>query len=730
MMSDDEYETDDEGREAYRIDEDNDDKETDDLGTFEIYNRLKDWFTGDMEFSAQWRARAKEEFGFVAGDQWNPADKRHLEEQGRPVIVFNRVLSIIKAVAGIEINSRHETVYLPRGTNAGEVRANELLTAASQWMADGCDAEDEQSTAFQNSMICGMGWTEARIDYDLEPDGAYVEESIDPLEMFWDRACRKKNLVDARRVFRVRKMTLSEAKMLFPDSEPEDLDAPWAVGADMTADPKPIEQRRKKIDPTEPLSDADEVHIVHAQWWEKVCYYRLQMPDTGEIIELDEKTYKMAKAEAEAGGLDLKAVKQHRRKYKQAFLGATILGEIMDGPVPDRFSWNCITGELNRNDGTFYGLVSVMKDPQMWANKWLSQTLHILNTTAKGGIIAELDAFKDIRAASDTYAAPDAITWANKGAVSGGKIMQKPGQGIPTAYVNLLQFAISSIRDVTGINLELLGMRDANQPGILEAQRKQAAMTLLATSFDSLRRFRKNVGRVRLHYIQEYMADGRLVRITKDDGQELVPLIRDQTMGDYEVIVEDAPTSPNSREQTWATIQQVIPAFRELLTPEAVITILEYSPLPSKLVSAFKEMANKPNPDADMQREIEKAMLEIKMKREAAAGGKDEAQTMKLIAEAEKTRVDGLIDLATAGVQAAQLGLLPATENIMSPDPWAAGSIIPDEMVIDPGQAVGPQVPMVPQMPQARPANMPPQLPMAEAEPELPMPGLPPQFQR
>jgi hypothetical protein len=51
------------------------------------------------------------------------------------------------------------------------------------------------------------------------------------------------------------------------------------------------------------------------------------------------------------------------------------------------------------------------------------------------------------------------------------------------------------------------------QPGILEAQRKQAAMTILAILFDSLRRFRKQVGPIRLCLIQNFLADGRLIRI-------------------------------------------------------------------------------------------------------------------------------------------------------------------------------------------------------------------------
>jgi hypothetical protein len=105
---------------------------------------------------------------------------------------------------------------------------------------------------------------------------------------------------------------------------------------------------------------------------------------------------------------------------------------------------------------------------------------------------------------------PEAITWMAPGALSGQKpkIMPKPGQGDASAYVNLLQFAISSIKDVTGINLELLGQQDQNQPGILEHMRKQAGMTVLATMFDSLRGFLKIIGRKRLFYLQTRMPDG------------------------------------------------------------------------------------------------------------------------------------------------------------------------------------------------------------------------------
>lgn len=619
-----------------------------------LYALLRDQFEIDSSHSMKWRNQAREEFDFVANEQWKPADKSELEDSGRVAITFNRTLAIIKSVAGIEINGRHETNYLPRDVNTDSAEVSEMLTEASNWMADGCDAEDEQSDAFQDCCICGMGWTETRLDFEEDPEGKYVEQRVDPLEMVWDNSARSKNLTDARRVWRVRKMLLSEARERFPGVPDVDLDAVWARRMGMTDPSKPIEERLNRDENIKfDYDPKTEVHIVQVQWWERETYWRVIDPaeQNSEPLELTTHEYKRLEERYKILERPIIALELRRRVYKQAFLGSAILNGVKPAPVQDRFTFQCITGERDRNRGTWFGLVRLMHDPQMWANKWLSQSLHILNSTAKGGILAEEDAFQDQREAEETYAQPDAITWVREGAIAKNKIMQKPGAGLPTSHINLLQFAITSIRDVVGINLELLGMRDATQPGILEAQRKQAAMTILATLFDSLRRFRKQIGRIRLFFIQNYLADGRWIRINGPEGHKFIQLIRDKTLGRYDVIVDDAPTSPNQKEKSWQIIQMMLPAIRDMLTPEIIVMILEYSPLPAKLITSLKEMLKNPDPAKQKMQELEAATAEGEVKkllsealRNQAAAQKDQAIAQQSMADAKRSDIELLLE--------------------------------------------------------------------------------------
>lgn len=617
---------------------------------------LRGHFWADQDASAVWRRKARDAFGFVAGEQLSDEDKQLLDAQQRPHIVFNRVLTILKAVAGMQINGRHEVQFLPRNTEDTEV--NEILSAASKFMADGCDADDEESAAFQDCAVCGIGVTEARFAYDDDPAGMYLEDTFEPMEFFWDRTARKKNLRDSRRMARKKRMPLSDAMQLFPGKTKLQLDASWAEGSGEDGTPKSIEDKRVRDgeDSYEEHDDKNEVTLVCMEWWEREPYWRVADEATQTIVEMTNEDHakmqaRMAALSARTGvAMPLHSVRLVRKRYYRAWLGSEYLG---GGPAPcgNRFSWSVITGEYDKKKREWYSLERVMRDPQMWANKFMSQIMQIMNSTAKGGILAETDAFDDEEEAEQTYAQPEAITWVANGALSGQKpkIMPKPGQGDASAYVNLLTFAVSSIKDVTGINLELLGQQDQNQPGILEHMRKQAGMTVLATLFDSLRSYLRFLGQKRLHFIQTRMSDGRLIRVVGQDYTKSVRLAKEKTTGDYDVIVDDAPTSPNQKEANWAIIQPMLVAFKDQLmsSPDVLVMVLRYSPLPAPLVDAISKVITAQNNDPQKQAEAQQ-MKELTIQHLVADTNKLQSIAEMNNAKAGATQATATYDIAMA----------------------------------------------------------------------------------
>lgn len=620
------------------------------------------WFKGDAQHSQDWRTQAKIDFDFVAGDQWSEKDQGILKDQNRTPITFNRSLTIIKAVAGMEINGRHEISYLPRKMEDAAI--DETLTGACKWMADECDGEDEESESFQHALICGLGVLEHRMDYEEEPEGKYVEEALDPLCYYWDRTARKKNIADRRRDWYVKVMPLGDAQQLFPGKSAAQLDAKWAIGNEPKTPQKTLEERRIRDENSSgPLTDLEEITMVHLEWWEREEVWLVADPQNNSLLKIDGPTYKQLQAQhAQVEQMkamampgyepqQLVAAKTYQKAYKQAFLGSEII-EIGPAKDPTKFSRTCITGEFHHNRKTWFGIIRTLRDPQMWGNKWLSQILHILNTTAKGGIVAETDAFEDQRQAEQAWARPEGIAWVRKLYNGQGqpRIIPKPGAadaGALSGYVDLLTMAVNATRDVSGINLELLGQKDMAQPGILEAMRKQAGMTVLATVFDALRRMRKLVGRIRLYYIQNFLSDGRIIRITGQDGAKSIRLLREKTLGEYDVIVDDTPTSPNQKEATWATLQPLMVAFKDQLMarPDIFIKILSFSPLPTQLVSSIDQLLQ--NPPGD-QAQFQQQMQKIQMAGAVAKVSLDQANAELANKKAAATESTAMYDLAMA----------------------------------------------------------------------------------
>jgi Phage P22-like portal protein len=569
--------------------------------------RVKGWYREDVAKAARWRKQAREDFRFRDGEQWSSEDRRLLEEQGRPAIVFNRIGVLVDAVVGAEVGNRREVRYIPR--ESGDSLPNEVLTSAAEWFRDQCDAEDEESAAFKDAITCGMGWTETRLDRATNPDGDPKIEHIDAFEMVWDCNAVKANLVDSRRRWRVRKVDRAQAEKMFPDVDPAELDAAWADvdagdGEPALNDPA----SRYAASPEGKDRAPKKVTIVACQYVEDAILHKAAIfsPPMVQpmVVELDEEKF----AVAEKAGSVLNSVKVKRERVMQCILGAQLLVK----PAPTQtggFTWNCITGLKDNDKGIFYGVVRRAKDPQRWANKWLSQILHILNSQAKGGVLAERGVFEDDREAEQSWARTDRITYLEKGALSnpnGAKIQPKPMAQFPAGFDRLLQYADEMIVKATGINMELLGMREVNQPGVLEYQRKQSGMGILASFFDSLKRYRKIQGRGMLKLIQDYLSDGRMVRILGADKAQYVPLTREAVADvEYDIIVDDAPTSPNEKERTFQLMMQMLPMFKEALGPDEMAVVAEYSPMPASFVEKVKQAiaarAGAANPAAQAQ---------------------------------------------------------------------------------------------------------------------------------
>lgn len=583
-----------------------------------LFQCLLKWYREDLAHVSKWRKAAREDFDFYNGDQWNASDQAILSSEKRPTMTFNRIAPLINAIVGSERNNKREVRFIPR--RQGVAQASDILTSAAEWFRDEARAEYADSEAFRDMVVCGMGWTDTTLDYEDDIEGLPCVRYLDPLSMLWDSHATELNLGNARRLWYVQKKPIEVARELFPDVDKSDLHADWAETG---------------VSPTESdvgvYSDSDDgtdidarkiVTLVECRWFAKQRYVRAidfeaemskarealegVAQQTGEMPQVEESeivqqvlsnpdpqlrdyTKEEFAALCEMIGYVPDAVEYNKRVVKRAFLGRKIL-EISTPMVPDgQLGWECITGYYSKTDRHFYGIVRPTKDAQRWSNKFFSQIMHILNSQAKGGILAEHGVFENDQEAARSFNRADSITFVTRGALAQNQIQPKPKAEFPSGFFQLFTEAKETIHQVTGLSLEFMGTREVNQAGILEAQRRQSSLNLLACLFDALRLYRQRQGKIILHLLQNELSDGRLVRIISEDNISYVPLIKESiTNAKYDIIVDDAPTSPNEKERTFNNLVQLLPMFKDLLTPDILVDLMQYSPLPTSLVEKIR----------------------------------------------------------------------------------------------------------------------------------------------
>lgn len=157
-----------------------------------------------------------------------------------------------------------------------------------------------------------------------------------------------------------------------------------------------------------------------------------------------------------------------------------------------------------------------------------------------------------------------------------------------------------------------------------------------------------------LTFMRKYIKPGTIMRLTDRE----VPFWGDDATIKYDVVVDDAPTSPNLKNEVWQAMQQILPAALRAGMPVPP-DIIKFSPLPDSVADTWVEYINKQSqaPDMDqIQQQMEQMQAEMQklQKENMTLKDKREAEMMSIQARQKEAEMEMMISQQKMALDAKQ----------------------------------------------------------------------------
>jgi hypothetical protein len=515
---------------------------------------------------------------------------------------------------------------LPRPRHTGRSIA-ESSTKVQKWAQQAGNYEQTESLTFQDTLVTGVGAIEMFISFDIDPDGRIMIARVPWGMIGWDPASSEPNMLDATYIIRGKWLDMDEAIASFGEEQAEML-----LGMATDEDRRPTTEIREARIPYGIFAKSDIPAFNRRRneffLWEKQCferYYstRIIAPDveqnrdgvaqaaqSGQTIPRVEMfadksaadgvvkrlTARIQSLNYELSGqpttpIPMPTYLEHfpRRVYYKSF--HTRSDELQEITLPhNQFTYLFITAfeDWSKEEvRQFMGPMRQMQDPQELSNKSLSQMVHIFTANPKGAIIYEKRLFNNPAEAAKQWAQATGMIEANDGMLSNPR-MKEPFRHLTTqaslrGIENILGIATSSVPASVGISeAAFLGqaqdIRRISGEALSSLLGQQ--MKTQTVPFDSLRLYRKQMGRLLFSFVQAYFDEETLLRILDPERDALfLQSFRDENMLDeYDIVVEEAPSSPTEKQQSF-----------QILSETGFLTNLQSSgiPIPPALADMF-----------------------------------------------------------------------------------------------------------------------------------------------
>lgn len=472
----------------------NDDLKTEMVARFKLCDRYYD----------KWDKVAKEDYRFALGDQWEDEDRNALKDQARPCLTFNRIKPMISLVSGYQRENSARIKVNPEG---GEDKlfsdvVDRIISQIDKWS----HMTYKLSYQFDDGLYCGKGFLEAMITYDSDPIRGEVKfKQCSPYQILVDPDCLEYDMNEgARYLFKKTRLSREQIKDLYPSKKKlidgfikdndDDLENGRGLfeGTNDDYHNRPnrttVTTKARQVE-EDPDLEKDMKFTLKEYWYKKRVkkYYVINL-ESGEPEKFDSKEEAEAFITTQINNPEVLSMKVIDREVDEMWVSVMVCGHILQNeksPFEPYYSgypffrfiadWapNAESEELR-----VQGITRPVKDPQREKNKSKSQNLHILNTQANSGWIADDDALsrEGFEQLEQMGSKPGLVIKKR----AGKELREILPKGPNAGHLQREQQADEEFKQISGINPDLMGMKESTASGKAIGLRiKQAILSLV-----------------------------------------------------------------------------------------------------------------------------------------------------------------------------------------------------------------------------------------------------------
>jgi hypothetical protein len=615
---------------------------------------------------------------YYSGNQWDQETIDSLDQERRPHLTINQVLSTINSVKGEYIKAQQEISFQPRGKGATTEVARALSFVVKQVQYNNRSRWNE-TQVLEDGLIEDRGYFDLRLDFEDNVMGEIRETVRDPRDVLLDPGAKDYDPATWKEVIVTRWLTPDEIEAFYGREKAEPLrhrTFASRFGNDSVEFDLPTKTFGDETNPNGFVPDTHEdsltvkrIRVIERQHKKLTRATFFVDPQEGDM-RLAPDDWNDEQLAAHAARFDLDVLERPLLRIRWTVSADDILLED-DWSIYDSFTIVPFFPFFRRGQPT--GMVRHLLSPQDMLNKISSQELHVINTTANSGWIFESGSLVNMDADDlETVGAKTGLILEfKKGSTPPEKIL--PNQ-VPTGLNNISAKAQVYFRSVSGIPETFMGQSSREVSGVTVEAQNQAATTQLEVVFDNLEKTRQYRADLMLELIQKFYTETRLVQVTELDidgheqttefnvneievevdpvtGEELPSaeetIINDLTLGEYSVVVTSVPHHETMADTIFSQVLQMREAG--VAIPDWVL--IENSRLPnraevSEVIKQLQGMAEPTPEEVEMQLMQQQLMLQGQ-----------QAQVRGMIADALLSEAQAAKAMAEAGAVEQELAL-------------------------------------------------------------------------